>query len=85
MFLSNFKFSCSFDIFLSIFINTIYPKILNKKFYINEKIINNNKKYKNYIMFIEELSKKNINQKTTFYDIYEEFNHHHKYDLFELD
>ena len=59
LFLSNFQLSCSFDSFLSIFINTIYPAILNNQFYVNEITLKNNKKYNYYIMFIEALSKKN--------------------------
>ena len=36
-------------------------------------------------MFIETLNQKKIEEQMTFYDIYEEFNHDNKLDLFELD
>ena len=85
LFLSNYQLSCSFDSFLSIFINTIYPAIIKNQNEENEINLKKNKKYKYYIKFIETLNQKNIIEQMTFYDIYEEFNNDNKLDLFELD
>ena len=84
-FLTNYQLSCSFDSFLSIFINAIYPSILNKDFSRNKKMINKIKKYKLYIKFIEELDKINMMGSSYFYDIYENYNKNNNCDLFELD
>ena len=48
-FLTNYQLSCSFDSFLSIFINAIYPSILNKDLSRNKEMMNKIQKYKLYI------------------------------------
>ena len=84
-FLTNYQLSCSFDSFLSIFINAIYPSILNKDLSRNKKMMNKIQKYKLYIKFIEELDKINMIGASYFYDIYDKFNKNNNCDLFELD
>ena len=84
-FLTNYQLSCSFDSFLSIFINGIYPSILNKDLSRNKKMMNKIQKYKLYIKFIEELDKINMIGASYFYDIYDKFNKNNNCDLFELD
>ena len=84
-FLTNYQLTYSFDSFLSIFINKIYPSILNKDFSRNKKMINKIKKYKLYIKFIEELDKINMMGSSYLYDIYLKYNKNNNCDLFELD
>ena len=84
-FLTNYQLSCSFDSFLSIFINAIYPSISNKDLSRNKKMMNKIQKYKLYIKFIEELDKINMIGASYFYDIYDKFNKNNNCDLFELD
>ena len=58
LFLNNYQLSCSFDSFLSIFINTIYPAIIKNQNKENEINLKKIKKYKYYVKFIETLNQK---------------------------
>lgn len=77
--------SCSFDSFLTSFINSIYPLLLNIDSNINkEDLLKINDNFSLYIKFIKYIINKNISEKIYFYDLYDIFNKENKCDLFNL-
>ena len=62
-----YKNSCAFDSFITIFIFSIYPKLLNEKSQIESKV------FTYYLKFIENIIANNLNKEIKFYEIYEEF------------
>jgi len=57
------KNSCAFDSFITIFIYSIYPHIMNNLIEIN------NQKFKEYIIFIDEIIAEYLNKEIKFYEI----------------
>ena len=72
------KNSCAFDSFITIFIYSIYPHISNNLIEIN------NQKFKEYIIFIDEIIAEYLNKEIKFYEIYEAFNKSNKTDIYTL-
>ena len=74
--------SCSFDSFITCFINSIYPLLLKNDSNINkDDLLKINDNFSLYIKFIKYIINKNIKEKIYFYDLYDMFNKENECDI----